>query len=177
MVEPKQVRALTTAHRGSGIVLAVAYYLIVGLIGLGAAALLLFSTVTAIAGGCYVVFHVQATGPLLALGQQGSCGQNTDLLGLIVPSLVAVILLTTARRLRRNPPGIGPVVAVGVVVGLAVALLPLVFIVWAADFYDQTPGPLELVIFVGPFLWALASAVIVGRYAARQGEWRAGEPR
>jgi hypothetical protein len=170
MVEQKQEREPTTPRRRSGIGIAVAYYLIAGLIGLGAAAWLLLSTVSAIAGGCYVVFHVQSSGPLLVLGEQGSCEQYTDLLGLIVPSLLAVILLTTAGRLRRDRPRLGLLVAFGIVAGLAAALLPLVVIVWAADFYDYSPGLLELVMFVGPFLWALASAVIVGRYFARAGE-------
>ena len=145
---------------------AVAFYGLAGLIALAAGAWLLLSTTTAMTGGCYVVFHLQGS-RLLTLGSQDGflCEQTTDLLGLIVPALVAATLLPTAWRLRRKPPRLGPVVAVGVVVGLAVAALPLAFILWAVDFYGFPPGPLELVIFAGPFLWALVSAVIVGRQA------------
>lgn len=146
--------------------LAVAFYGLAGLVALAAGAWLLFSTTTAMTGGCYVILHLQGS-PLLTLGSQDDflCEQTTDLLGLIVPAFVAATLLPTALRLRRNPPRLGPVVAVGVVVGLGVAALPLAFILWALDFYGFPPGPLELVIFAGPFLWALVSAVIVARRA------------
>jgi len=178
MVEHEQERASVGPRRGSGIWLAVAYYLIAGLIGVGAAAWLLLSTVTAIVSDGCASFSLMNSGEIFALGPTGlfagagMCEQRTDLLGLIVPSLVAGTLLPTARRLWGNPPRLGLVVGVGVVVGIAVAALPLIFIVWATNFYGFPPGPLEVIIFIGPFLWALASAVVVWRQAARQGKLR-----
>jgi len=93
-----------------------------------------------------------------------------------------VTLLPAAIRLRRNPPQVGPLVGVAVVVGVVVALLPIILILWAAaadlsgefNIFGSKVQTVGLVLlFSGPLLWALASAIIVWRQGGRQGERRA----
>ncbi len=141
--------------RGRGIRLAAAYYLIAGLIG------------TAL-GAYYGLSLAQAI-----LGDYGHSLQ--DFLVPIVGSLVGVTLLPSARRLRRDPPQLGLLVGAGVVVGLAVAALPIVLILWVADLFgsfnvfgSEIPTVRLVLPFVGPLLWAIASAVAIWRQATRE---------
>jgi hypothetical protein len=156
--------------RGSGIRLAAAYYLFAGLIGAALGAWIVFSLVGAILGG---YCDTTAPGELF-------CGEYLpDFLALIVASVVGVTLLPTARRLRRDPPRLGPLVGVGVVVGIAVAVLPIVLILRVADLFgsfnifgSEVPTVRLVLPFIGPLLWALASAVAVWRQAAGKQERR-----
>ena len=149
MVEP-ELPGPTRQRPGVGIRLAAAYYLIIGLIAAAFAA-----------------------GFLQSLEPQ-------DFLNPIVASVGSVIFLATARRLWRDPPRLGRLVGVGVVLGIAVAVLSIALILWAADFSGEfnifgskVPTVGLVLLFSGPLLWALASAVIVWRQGARQGERRA----
>jgi len=153
---------------GSGVGVAVAYYGLLGLIGAALAAWFLFSTVEALLGG------------FCDPGAQVLCHYVQDFIAPTIALVVGVTLLPAAIRLRRNPPQVGPLVGVAVVVGVVVALLPIILILWAADpsgefniFGEKVPTVGLVVLFSGPLLWALASAVIVWREGGRQGERRA----
>jgi hypothetical protein len=145
---------------------AVAYYAAMGLFGLALAAWFVLSLVEAVTAG-----YCEGGGGLV-------CGHSLE--SLIAPSiaaLVAATLLPTARRLRRQPPDVGPVSAVGAIVGVLIALLPNALIVMVGGpegeiniFGSKTPVLALLAIFVWPFLWALASAITVWREAARRGK-------
>lgn len=94
---------------------------------------------------------------------------------LVVAAMVSVILLVTARRLWHVPPRLGLLVGVGVALGIAVAALPIVFILSVADivgsiavFGPQMPTVNLVLIFVPPLVLAVGSAVAVWR-AARKG--------
>lgn len=170
MVETKQDRRLGR-RPGRSIGLAVVYYLVAGLLALAAAATSVFTVVSAIGSGCQLFFSPteasNGRGPL-APEETFSCQQHVDFVGPIVAIVVAVVMLATVRRLTRDPMRWGPLVGVGVVVGIAVAVLPLYFIVWVVNFYRYTATLLELAIGLGPLLWALPSGVIVWRQAARR---------
>lgn len=115
-------------RRGSGIRLAAAYYLIVGVIGAALGAWFVFSLVGAILGG-----YCDTT----ALGEP-LCGHSfQDFLAPIVASVVGGILLPTARRLLRDPPRLGLLAGVAVVVGVVVAVLPIVLILRVADLFGS----------------------------------------
>ena len=65
----------------------------------------------------------------------------------------------------------------GAIVGVAVAVLPIALILWAADssdafniFGSKIPTVGLVLLFAGPLLWALASVAIVWREAARREE-------
>ncbi len=169
MVDQEQEGATGTPPRGSDTGPAVAYYGLVGLIGAALAAWFVFSLLEAFLGGYC---------PIGRPGELSLCGHSLrDLIAPVVASVVGATLLPTARRLRRNPSRLGPLGGVGVVVGVAVAVLPIVLILWAADFSSDfnifgskvsTAG--LVLLFAVPLLWALQSAVIVWRQAARPEE-------
>ena len=153
---------------GRGIKLAAAYYLMMGLIGSALGAWFVLSLVEAIlAGYC----DTTAGGEVL-------CGHALqDFVAPIVASVVAVTLLPTARSVRRDPPGVGLLVGIGVVVGVVVAALPIILILVVADLFgsfnvfgSQIPTVRIVLLFVGPLLWAVASAVAVWRQADRKYE-------
>jgi hypothetical protein len=152
---------------GSGLGLAVAYYGFVGLIGAALAAWFVLSTVEALLGG------------FCDPGAEFLCHNVQDLIAPTIACVVGLTLLPTAMWLRRNPAQLRPLVGVGVIVGVVVALLPIIVILWAADFSGEfnifgskVPTAALVLLFSGPLLWALASAVIVWRQSARQGERR-----
>jgi len=96
-----------------------------------------------------------------------------------IAAIVGVTLVPTARRLRQDPPRLGTLVGVGVVVGLAVAVLPIVLILRAADLFgdfnifgSKVPTVGLVLLFAGPLLWALQSALTVWRHAGRRDERR-----
>jgi hypothetical protein len=150
---------------GGSIGVAIAYYGIVGLIGAALAAWFVFSLVTdLLSGNC----EIGAPGAFL-------CDHSLqDFIAPAIAFVVGIALLPTARRLRRVPPRLGPLVGVGAVVGVAVALLPIVLV--PADFSgsfnifgSMVPTIVLALPFVGLLLLALASAVIVWRLVASQG--------
>jgi len=166
MLESKQDRGLTTPRRGGGMGPAVAYYRIVGGFGAALGAWFVLSLVREMGDGCPPGGAV--------------CGHSLlELIPPFVASVVGLTLLPTARRLRADPPRLGPLVGIGAVGGVAVAVLPIVLIVWAAagsgefNIFGSKVSTVGLVVlFVPPLLWALWSAVIVARYAHRRGQLR-----
>lgn len=179
MDDQPQERATGTPPRGGDNGPAIAYYGLVGLIGAALAAWFLFSLLGSFLGG-YCEFE--------APGEFFLCGHSLlDLIAPAVAFIIAATLLPTARRLARKPSRLGPVVAAGVVVGIGVAVLPILLILWAADFSadfnifgSKVPTAGLVLLFTPPLLWALQSAMIVRRQAARpedpSGNGRAGKP-
>ncbi len=153
-------------QRPNGLALRAAswYYAAMGLFGLGLAAWFVLSLVETIAAG-----YCESAGGVL-------CGHYP--MDLVAPSIAAIVgatLLPTARRLRRDPPGVGAWTAVGAAVGVLIALLPNALILYAGGeegtiniFGSKTPVFALLAIFAWPLLLAVTSAVAVWREAARQ---------
>jgi hypothetical protein len=174
MVDRDTDQRTQVAPRRTGLRLAALFYGLVGLIGLAVGGMLLVSTVTALASGCHVVINGPGIeGLTLNASPDFTCEQYTDLTGLLLPGLVAGIMLPAARRLWRNPPRVGVLGGVAAVMGVALALLPLLFFLWALDFYGFPASPIEIFLYTAPALWAIASAVIVARHAVRSRRLRA----
>ncbi|MBA3778806.1 MAG: hypothetical protein H0X16_05835 [Chloroflexi bacterium] len=155
---------MTKARRG--LQLARAFYAIAGGIALVGGALTVFSSASAAAQGCELVFSQSDivtppdTGPI---PDQPACQQYVQLLEPAAAFLLAVVLLLTVIRLGRDPGHWGPIVPAGVVAGFVAGLAPLAFISWATSFYRFALGPVELLIAGCPLLLALLSAVAVWR--------------
>lgn len=175
--QAREHRARTRRH-SSNPGSAIAYYALVGLVAATLAAWFVISTLESLLGGY--------------------CDPGADFLchyipDLIVPSITLVTgvsLLATARRISREPPRLGPMVGVGTVVGVVVAVLPILLVVVAADGYRRASGTSSddfnifgssfptaalLLLSAIPLLWALHSAVIVWRHGARRRDEGPGE--
>jgi len=145
---------------------AIVYYVIVGVTAGAIGILNVVGAVSAAGSGCRLVFSQDA--PELQgdpTAGSWSCVQYIDAAGMLLAFAVAAVLLITVRRLAGGPAGWGAWVAVSLVIGIVLGAAPLLFMVWAMDFYRLTPGPIELAIAVLPLTWAVASAFLVWRRA------------
>ena len=112
--QQKQQPAPVSTWPDGGLGTAVGYYALMGLFGAALATWFVFSLATQILAG-----------------QCSSFGLLCDrsLQEFIAPGVAGVVggtLLPTAFRLRRTPPMFGPIVGAGVVVGVAIAVLPII---------------------------------------------------
>ena len=171
MVEQGQEHGPLTRRRGNNLGPAVAYYGLVGLIGAALTAWFVISTIEALLGG------------YCDPGAEFLCHYLPDLIAPTIAFVVGVTLLSTAWRIRRDPPRLGPLVSVGAVVGVAVAVLPIPLVLAAAYssslasggsgsdeidiFGAKIPTAVLVVLSAGPLLWAVHSAVMVRRESAR----------
>lgn len=143
-----------TRSRRTPLRFAIAYYVLVGLIAAAVAALFVIST--------------------LELLLAGLCGPAVDVpcSSVSIPTIafvVGVVLLSTAWRIRRDPPQFGRLVNLGAVVGVAVPALPILFILAMSDSLRidivGSPDLGPVLLLTGLLLWAVHSAIVVWRGA------------
>ena len=135
----------------------------VGLVALAYAGMAVFSILTAAAAGCRLVFTQAEMAARDPLGEDTSCWQYVDLVTPLIAAMFGVALLLTARRLGAHPASWTWTVAAGVTVGLAVSLVPAVFLAQLASYYRYTLSPVELGIGAILPVWAFGGLLSAWR--------------
>jgi hypothetical protein len=150
--------------------LARSYYVIAGGIAAAAGVVAIVSAVVAATTGCVIVFsradftNPPTTGPVPA--NFPSCQQYVDVLSIGIQLAVGAALLVTAWVFSRRGPRVDLIVRGGALLGIVIGAVPGYFIWWLFDYYNQTAGPIELLIGVVPLLVAVAAAWVAWRARA-----------